>query len=153
MAELKDIIKSLAQQCNIESISTKDLAKELGTLYSQVETLENKLKAETESKSSYYKGMTDAQTALAQYKTTYVDSVESIKLSKANFEKEKFKFEVEREFIKKETEIYKELTRSLTSTVMRNENWYGGNNGGSWSKGEQSDKPNLPNVGTSVPLP
>ena len=153
MADLKDVIKSLVQQCNIESISTKDLTKELTTLYGSVEQLESEIKRLKASEEVQNKDRIRAQDELAQYKRTHVEPADKLAKDRIAFEREQFKFSVEKEFLKKETDIYKELVRSLTATVMKNESWNGGNNGGYWSKGEQSDKPMLPNAGTAVNLP
>ena len=153
MADLKDVIKSLVQQCNIESISTKDLTKELSSLYDKVLSLEQENKNNHEVNTSLRNQLRAAEENLAKYKTTHVDPVDKIKTDREAFEKEKFKFDVEKEFLKKEVDIYKELTRSLTCTVQRNENWYGGNSGGSWSKGESADKPVLPGTGSQVKMP
>jgi hypothetical protein len=152
MAELKDIIKSLAQQCNIESITTKDLAKELGTLYSSVEKLEGDVKSEKEWRNRVEKQLSDANSELAKYKETHVIPYDKLLADRNAFEKEKFKFEVEKEYVKKETDIYKELTRSMVASIARSE-YYSSPNGNNWNKSEQVDKPMLPNTGTQVKMP
>ena len=141
--EIKDIIKSLVQQCNIESISTKDMAKELGQLYTQVETLEQEKKRLQESFINMSKERDNLTNQLREYKVSHVEPVETLKFKKAEFDKEKYKFEVEREYMKREVEIYKEIVRSLTASHTPSE-YYNSGNGSNWSKNMVTDKPGLP---------
>lgn len=148
--KIKEIVKGLVQQCNIEAISTKSLATELTNLYSSIETLERDLE-------SYKTFNTQAEKANAQlrleyenYKRTYVDPVEALKADRAKFDKEKFKFEVERMYQQREVEIYREIVRSLTVSRNYSESYYGGGNGSSWSKQDSTDKPSLP-LNTKIP--
>lgn len=142
--ELKNIIKHLVQQCNIEAISLKDLSKELTNLYNQVESHEIALKSKDGEISRLYDDYKYSKELLADYKRKYVDPVEVLKSNQLQFEKEKFKFEVEKEYMKREVSIYKEIVASLTTVHSRYDEHYGGNNNCSYNSGMKADKPNLP---------
>ena len=142
--EIKDLIKSLVQQCNIDSISTKDMAKELGQLYTQVESLEAQRKRLEELHNGKATELLKVQTELADFKRNFVDPVETLKTKRVAFEQEKFKFDVEKEYMKREVEIFKEIVKSLTTNHSMSESYYGGNNGSNWSKSPITDKPVIP---------
>lgn len=142
--EIKALIRNLVQQCNIESISTKDLAKELGKLYQEIESLESLNKQLDANCTLNAKALTKERSEYAEFKAKYVEPVDSIEKRKQELDKERFKFDVEREYAKRENEIYKEIVRSLTTTHGQNESYYGGNNGASYNRSQIVDKPNLP---------
>jgi len=142
--EIKDLIKSLVQQCNIESISTKDMAKELGQLYTQVENLDAQKKRLEETNTSKCNELIKAQQELADFKRTFVDPVTTLQAKRVTFEQEKFKFDVEKEYMKREVDTFKEIVKSLTCSHSVAESYYGGNNGSNWNKNQVTDKPNLP---------
>lgn len=148
--EIKDIIKSLVQQCNIDSISTKDLIKELTDLYQKVETLESETEKASKDKSYWFNEYQQAEQALKDFKVQYVTPAEELAKQKAQLEQDKFKFDVEKGFAVREVEIYKEIVRSLTVSYSFNENYSGGSNGSYYNRYSQGDKPNLPG-GTFTP--
>ncbi len=69
-----------------------------------------------------------------------------IKADRVEFEQLKFKFEVEKEYMKREVCIYREMIKSLTASHNFNENYNGGGQGygASWTKNMTTDKPFLP---------
>lgn len=142
--DVSQVIKSLVQQCNIKALQSKDLVRELTTLYQSVENLERDLQLAEDRKKNLTEKLVSVEDELRRYKETYVTPVEQLKTDRANFDKEKFKFDVEREYAKREIVIYTELVKNLTSVRSTSESYYGGNNGTSWNHNQVLDKPCLP---------
>lgn len=146
--EIKDIIKSLLQQCNIESISTKNLTNELGDLYNSVDNLELKLKQAQDCNKRKCDELDSYLKLMVIYQRDYVTPKDELDKKMRDLEREKFKFEVEREYQKREVVIYKELVASLTAKRSSYENYssYDGSNGASSNRsyGLNIEKPNFP---------
>lgn len=146
MAEIKDIIRSLVQQCNVESISTKNLAHELGELYGRVERLQDEVKSANESLAIYRKETEKAREELEKYKRTYVDPVDLITANRRQLDLDTFKFNLEKEYLSRENNILKETLRVVTSNVSFDESYNGGSHGssGHYNKHTRFNDANLP---------
>lgn len=145
--EIKDIIRGLVQQCNIESINTKDLTHELSNLYDSVQRLERELKETKKYYEQESKDRREIEKDLEKYKAKYVTPVEDVRKEKEELEKEKFKFTVEKVYMVREVQIYRETLAALTSRHHSYESYNKYSSDGSnenRSYGLNVDKPNLP---------
>ncbi len=143
---LQDAIKNLIQLAKIESLQTKDLFTELSTLFDKAKQLEDKIVVVDKKYNDALQEKHAIEKILEEYKREFVEPVWKIKADRIEFDQLKFKFDVEKEYQKREVEIYREIVRTLTATNNYNESYTGGGNGygASWSKGITHDKPSLP---------
>lgn len=135
--KLQELIKSIIQQCKIDSMSTKDLVKELSILFESVQRLENEVdklnnKIKTDS-SEYYKIKESLEEEIKSYKKNYVIPALELKRQKEELEKETFKFNVEKEYKNREVQIYKELLRVRSAAITQEESYHNYSSGGSGS--------------------
>lgn len=140
----KELVKSLVQQCNIEAITTKDLARELANLYSSIEELEQNEKALRQMMEATKNEFEQSVKQLNSYRDEFVTPAIKLKADQMSYERDTFKFSLEKKYIERENEMLREIMRSIIATRTHNENYSSGNNGAYWSKSDSIDKPGLP---------
>lgn len=141
--QLSKIIEKLSQQINVEAISKKDLVQELTTLYAEVKKLEIGNKNFKESIEKKDKKIVKLEQ----------DIIPSEKLKKAALEltrqekdhkEEKFKFDIEKEYIERENTRLNEILMAILAT--KSVNYYDSSNGSSMNYNENPVKPTLCNL-------
>lgn len=141
---IQDAIKNLINLCKLESLQTKDLVSELSELFDKVKNLEEKVAELKERKKEILDEKEKCEYRLSEFKNIYVTPVDKIKADNRELEKQKFKFEVEKVYMEREVNIYKEIICSLTSKSGMSESFNSGGNGAYWNKSFATDRPRLP---------
>lgn len=141
---LQETIKLILQQANIESISTKDMVKELTNLYSGAEKIE-KLLQETERQLNETSSDNERlRKKIDEIEKTHLVPVEQMRKEREKLEKDKFEFFTEKKYIVRENQIYRETLAALTASKTFSESYGGGSNGAYWNKSDSLQKPMFP---------
>lgn len=144
---INEVIKTLIQQCKIESISTKDLVKELSELFDEVKQLEKRNNYLTEELKKEKLSYSEIENKLNKYKREYITPIEELKKLKDELFKEKFKFDIEKEYQRREIVIYQEILKTVTCSITHSENYSSGSGNNYYNKHQNVDKPSMPNSG------
>ena len=138
-----EIIKKLSQQVNVDAIETKDLVKELESLYTKVQILENELERQKNINISQGEVAAKHFSLLENYKKEYVIPAVELTEMKEKFEREKFEFDIEKKYIKLDRTNMLEIVRMLTSRFASNSSEYNTNGCIAHQESHNWEKPNL----------
>ena len=82
--EISAIIRKLSQQVNVDAIETKDLVKELETLYTKIETMEKTIETKDQTIISLNKLANEATEKLADFTRPFVPPADTLRLLQKN---------------------------------------------------------------------
>lgn len=113
--ETLEIIKKLSQQVNVGAIETKDLVKELESLYKTVGAMEVEITSLKESSSRLLAETSAANKALESWRIEYVTPRQEVLKEAAALERAKWEFELEKKWITKDRENMLQIVKMLTA--------------------------------------
>lgn len=142
---IQETVKLLIQQCKIESLSSTDLIKELSNLFDKVSFLEKDNINKQEKVDRLIKEKFNLEEHIAELKKEFVYPAMELKKKTDSLEREKFKFDIEKEYKDREVVIYKEFVRCLTASHTFSESYNAGQASGAYHhKSQNVDKPSFP---------
>ena len=113
--EISAIIRKLSQQVNVDAIETKDLVKELETLYTKIETMEKTIETKDQTIISLNKLANEATEKLADFTRTFVTPADTLRVAAEKLEREQFEFNIEKKWMKQDRDNMLQIVRMLTA--------------------------------------
>lgn len=137
---VSELIKQLSKQVNLEAMATRDLVATLSDLYTKTEKLETELTYARELATTRGQAQNKAEAALAAYTTPLA----KLEADQKKLDTDRLRFDIEKEYLKREIQIYREMVASLTLSMGKNVSQSTGNNGGYYNETMQFNKPGFP---------